>query len=78
MKNFLFLTTSIITFVISFFGIWFVYYHIALKPISSSNVIVNFSVEEGNTFYSVADKLKGQNLIRSKFVYKLYVSFHLL
>ena len=76
MKNFLFLTTSIITFVISFFGVWFVYYHIALKPISNKNVIVNFSVEEGNTFYSVANKLKDQNLIRSKFVYKLYVKLN--
>ena len=47
MKNFLFLTTSVITFVISFFGVWFVYYHIALKPISNKNVIVNVLQKPG-------------------------------
>ena len=73
MKKFLFITTSIITFVISFFGIWFIYYHVSLKPVSKNSQAVNFVVEEGNNFYSIAKSLENEGLIRSKFVYKLYI-----
>ncbi len=76
MKKTLFIITSIITFVISFFGIWLVYYHISLESVSKNNIAVNFAVEEGENFYSIADKLKNENLIRSKFVYKLYIKFN--
>lgn len=76
MKNFLFITTSIITFVISFLGIWFIYYQLSLRAVSDSSTVVNFSVEEGSNFHSIAEKLKDSGLIRSKFVYRLYIKIN--
>ena len=76
MKNFLFITTSIITFVISFFGMWFIYYQLSLRAVSDKSTVVNFSVEQGSNFYSIAEKLEDSGLIRSKFVYRLYIKIH--
>ena len=76
MKRFLFVITSVITFVISFLGIWVVYYHVSLGPTSKKSVPINFSVKEGSNFYSVSDDLMKKKLIKSSFSYKLYLKLH--
>ena len=76
MKRFLFIITSVITFVISFFGIWIIYYHVSLSPVSNKNRNVNFTVKEGSNFYSIADDLASKNLIKSSFSYKIYLKLH--
>ena len=66
MKYFLFVVTSIITFVISFLGIWIIYYHVSLSAVSSKSDPVNFVVEEGNNYYSITNDLLKNNLINPK------------
>ena len=76
MKRFLFIITSVITFVISFLGIWVVYYHVSLGPVSNKSESVNFSVKEGSNFYTVTNDLVKKKLIKSGFSYKLYLKLH--
>lgn len=76
MKKFLFIITSVITFAISFLGVWFVYYHVSLKSVESKSVAINFAVEEGSNYYSIANDLLKNKLIRSKFSYKIYIKLH--
>lgn len=76
MKRFLFIITSVITFVISFLGIWFIYYHVSLGPVSKKSELVNFSVKEGSNFYSITDNLVKKKLIKSSFSYKIYLKLH--
>lgn len=76
MKKFLFVITSVITFTISFLGVWFVYYHVSLKSVERKSVTINFAVEEGSNYYSIANDLLENKLIRSKFSYKIYIKLH--
>lgn len=76
MKRFLFIVTSIITFVISFLGIWVIYYHVSLGAVSKKSETVNFSVKEGSNYYSITDDLVKKKLIKSSFSYKIYVKLH--
>ena len=76
MKRFLFIITSVITFVISFLGIWVIYYHVSLNPVSNKNIPVNFSVKEGSNYYSITEDLLKKKLIKSSFSYKLYLKLH--
>ena len=76
MKYFLFVVTSIITFVISFLGIWIIYYHVSLSAVSSKSDPVNFVVEEGNNYYSITNDLLKNNLIKSKYSYRIYLKLH--
>lgn len=76
MKKFLFVITSLITFTISFLGVWFAYYHVSLKSVESKSVAINFAVEEGSNYYSIANDLLKNKLIRSKFSYKIYIKLH--
>ena len=76
MKRFLFIVTSIITFVTSFLGIWVVYYHLSLGPTSRKSEPVNFSVKEGSNYYSISNDLLKNNLIKSSFRYRIYLKLH--
>lgn len=76
MKYFLFIITSIITFIISFFSIWIIYYHVSLSAVSRKSEPVNFVVEEGNNYYSIANDLLKNGLIKSKYSYKIYLKLH--
>lgn len=42
-------------------------------PVSKNNELKDFVVESGDTYISIAPRLKEQNLIKSEFFYKLYV-----
>lgn len=50
--------------------IWFM---TLFGAVSNSSHPVSFTVEEGETYYSIAPKLKEAGLIRSEFAYKLYI-----
>lgn len=76
MKRFLFIITSIITFVISFLGIWVIYYHVSLGPVSNKSESINFSVKKGSNFYTITNDLVKKKLIKSSFSYKLYLKLH--
>lgn len=75
MKKVLFILAGIVTFIISFAFVWIVYFNVNLRSISKKSEPVSFTVEEGNTYYTIADELYKAKLIHSEFVYKIYVKF---
>lgn len=52
------------------------FYNINLKAVSSSSKEVDFMVESGSTYYSIASKLKSKGLIKNEFCFKLYIKFN--
>lgn len=55
----------------------FVYFS-KLRPVSKNNSIVEFRIEEGDTYNSISKKLESSNLIRSSLAYKIYIKTHSL
>ena len=51
-------------------------YKFQTLAVSSSSKEVEFTVEKGNNFYTLANSLKENNLIKSEFFYKVYLKFH--
>jgi UPF0755 protein len=51
-------------------------YKINTDPVSSDDTIVKFIVDSGDTYYSIASKLKESNLVKSELFYKLYIKMH--
>ncbi len=51
-------------------------YKYNIGPVSNDKTLKQIIIEEGDTFSSIAPKLKEKNLIKSEFFYKLYVKFH--
>lgn len=51
-------------------------YKLSTSRVSSNSTLKEFVVENGQTYYSITDKLKEKNLIKSDFFYKLYVKIH--
>lgn len=47
-----------------------------MGPVTKSDKVVQFEVEEGTTYTLLADRLKEEGLIRSPFVYKLYIKLN--
>ncbi len=52
------------------------FYFLNLKGVSSDDKIIPFKVEENDTYYTLGDKLKNNNLIKNKLVYKIYLKLH--
>lgn len=50
-----------------------VFFMISLSPVSKEDTNVQFTIEKGASINKVADDLKGANLIRNAFVFKVYV-----
>ena len=75
MKKILFILAGIVTFIISFAFVWIVYFNVNLRSTTKKSEPISFAVEEGNTYYTIADELYDSKLIRSEFVYKMYVKF---
>ena len=71
-KFLLFLIVLIILAIVAFIGL----YKFETLAVSSESNKVEFTVEEGNSYYTLADDLKEQNLIKSVFFYKVYLKFH--
>ena len=51
-------------------------YHNGIKRVNDNNTIIKFEVAEGETYTSIAAKLKQKNLIKSDFWYKVYVKLN--
>ena len=56
-------------------NIWMIY-NCELKPVGTSNNKKDFIVEKGETYISIASKLKSANLIRSELAYKVYLKLN--
>ena len=69
--------TYVAGFLVAFFVVLIVVgcsiYKINIGPVSKNTDIKEFVVENGETYLSIAPKLKKNNLIKSEFFYKLYV-----
>lgn len=51
-------------------------YNMNLKAVSKKSIEVEFEIGSGNTYYTIANKLKNEGLIRNEFCYKLYLKFN--
>lgn len=71
-KFLMFLIVLIILAIVVFIGL----YKFETLAVSSKSKKVEFTVEEGNSYYTLADELKEKNLIKSAFFYKVYLKFH--
>ena len=53
-----------------------VIYFSKLKPVGKSGNVIEFRIEDGDTYNSISKKLEDMNLIRSVLAYKIYVKTH--
>lgn len=76
MKKYILIIT---TFLILFAGIVFwglSSYFNSLKPVSNDETLKNFEVLSGKNYYSIANELYNQKLIKSKLGYKIYLKLN--
>ncbi len=66
---------SILLVVIIFLELLFIYLF-NISRVSNNSVSKEFEIENGDTYYSIAAKLKENNLIKSEFFYKLYIKLN--
>lgn len=64
---------GLVVFVIFVIVILYFLYEWGLKPVTSKNSPVEFTIEPGQTYLTIAHNLKEKNLIQSELVYKIYV-----
>lgn len=50
-----------------------VYYKSSIGPVSDSDEAISFTINQGDNYYTIADKLKEEGLIKSPFTYKIYL-----
>lgn len=71
---------KIIIIILSAFALLIVFscafYNLSLKAVSSNSEEVDFMVDSGSTYYSIASKLKSSELIKNEFCFKLYIKFN--
>lgn len=53
-----------------------IYYKSELGPVSNSSEKIEFVVNEGDNYYTIASKLKKQGLIKSVDIYKIYLKLN--
>ena len=51
-------------------------YNFKIQAVSNKSEEVEFKVENGSTYYTIASSLKDKGLIKSEFYYKLYLKFN--
>lgn len=56
--------------------IMIVVYFSKLRPVTRQDITVELKIMEGDTLYSIASELEEQELIKSSFVYKIYLKTH--
>ena len=71
-KRFLTLVFAVVIILIA----WSFQYNQGLQAVSSNTETVNFEVESGATYSTLADSLKENGLIKSKLFYKIYLRTH--
>ena len=62
--------------IILLFLIYCFIYKISIGKVSKSDELKEIEVTSGSTYISIAEVLKENHLIKSKFFYKLYIKFH--
>lgn len=72
------IVVSLFLFFVFLILIFIVIYFCKLKPVSKNSSIVEFRIDNGDTYSSISKKLEGSNLIRSSLAYKIYVKTHSL
>lgn len=65
-----------LVFVIFGIVILFFLYQLGLKPVAKTSNPIEFKVANGETYLTIAKKLKKQELINSELAYKIYVKIH--
>lgn len=73
MKKYTYLAGFLVAFFVVIIVVGCTIYKINIGPVSKNAELKNFEVETGETYLSIATKLKENNLIKSEFFYKLYV-----
>lgn len=73
-KGIIVLSTLALTFLIVLLTI--VVYFSKLGAVSKKDIAVQFKTEQGDTLLTIAQKLKDEDLIKSKFAYKIYLKTH--
>ena len=67
---------SLFVFVVLLFLITIVIYFGKLGAVSSTSSVVDFKVEKGESYSSLAKRLYDSRLIKSSFAYKIYIKLH--
>lgn len=62
--------------ILVFIVLCFSVYKIMTGKVSNDDTIKEFIVENGSNYYSIVEKLKNENLIKSEFFYKLYIKLN--
>lgn len=65
----------IIAFMLIIANLWIVY-NMELKPVSDKSKNVEFFVEKGDTYVTIAPRLKEAGLIKSELAYKIYIKLN--
>lgn len=73
MKRFTYLAGFLVAFFAIIIVVGCTIYKINIGPVSKNSELKEIEINEGETYLSIASKLKENNLIRSEFFYKLYV-----
>lgn len=73
-KGIIVLSTLALTFILMILTI--VVYFSKLKAVSKKDIAVQFKTEQGDSLITIAQKLKDEDLIKSKFAYKIYLKTH--
>ena len=75
-KKLLIIISSIVCLFILFILVLYIFYNTNLKAVSSKSKEINFMVDSGSTYYSVASKLKKEDLIRNELCFKFYIKLN--
>lgn len=73
MKRFTYLAGFLVAFFAIIIVVGCTIYKINIGPVSKNSELKEIEINTGDTYLSIASKLKENNLIRSEFFYKLYV-----
>lgn len=63
-------------FVVILCGVLFLSYKNGIKSVSNNTKNIDFQVESGSNFYSIASKLKEAGLIKSELFYKIFIKIN--
>lgn len=73
MKKFVLIAKFLVIFGVIFIVSMCAIFNLKIAKVSNDTKIKEIIVEKGDTYMSIAKKLKGENLIKSEFYFKLYV-----
>ena len=76
MKKFIICICSFISLLVIVMSIIILLYLSGIKAVSKSNKEIEFLVEKGSNYYSIASSLKSEGLIKSELWYKVYLKLN--